>query len=50
VLYEYFVARLAEAGISVATGRFGAHMEVDLVNNGPVTFVLNARGGGLAED
>jgi D-tyrosyl-tRNA(Tyr) deacylase len=49
-LYEYFVARLVEAGISVATGRFGAHMEVDLVNDGPVTFVLKARGGGLAED
>jgi D-tyrosyl-tRNA(Tyr) deacylase len=49
-LYEYFVAQLAEAGIPVATGRFGAHMEVDLVNDGPVTFILKARAGGLVED
>jgi D-aminoacyl-tRNA deacylase len=49
-LYEYFAARLAEAGISVATGRFGAHMDVDLVNDGPVTFILKAHGGGLIGD
>ena len=38
------VQRLAEAvsseGIPVATGEFGAHMEVDLVNDGPVTIIL----------
>jgi D-aminoacyl-tRNA deacylase len=49
-LYEYFTARLVEAGISVATGRFGAHMEVDLVNDGPVTFILKANAGGLVGD
>ena len=49
-LYEYFAAQLVEAGISVATGRFGAHMDVDLVNDGPVTFILKAQGGGLIGD
>ena len=49
-LYEYFAARLVEAGISVATGRFGAHMDVDLVNDGPVTFILKAQDGGLVGD
>lgn len=39
-LYESFVARLRELGLPVATGRFGARMEVELVNDGPVTFVL----------
>jgi D-tyrosyl-tRNA(Tyr) deacylase len=32
---------LREGGFEVATGRFGAHMEVSLVNDGPVTFVLD---------
>ncbi len=39
-LYERFVALLAEQGIPTATGRFGAQMEVELVGDGPVTFVL----------
>ena len=33
--------RLAALGLPVATGRFGARMEVELVNDGPVTFVLD---------
>ena len=41
-LYEAFVARLRDSGLTVETGRFGAYMEVDLVNDGPVTFVLEA--------
>jgi D-tyrosyl-tRNA(Tyr) deacylase len=36
---------LADAGIRVASGRFGAKMEVDLTNTGPVTIVLEVRGG-----
>lgn len=43
-LYERFVAILREQGATVATGRFGAMMEVELVNDGPVTLVLE-RGG-----
>jgi D-tyrosyl-tRNA(Tyr) deacylase len=39
-LYEAFCERLAEHGLGVETGRFGAAMEVELVNDGPVTFVL----------
>jgi D-tyrosyl-tRNA(Tyr) deacylase len=39
-LYGRFVELLRERRLSVATGRFGAHMEVELVNDGPVTLVL----------
>jgi len=39
-LYERFVARAEEREVPVATGRFGAGMEVDLVNDGPVTLIL----------
>jgi D-tyrosyl-tRNA(Tyr) deacylase len=39
-LYERFVALLKERGLSVATGRFGAMMQVELVNDGPVTLLL----------
>src|SRR3954452_1384389 len=39
-LYERFVAVLRELGVEVATGVFEAHMEVELVNDGPVTIVL----------
>lgn len=41
-LVDAVVARLRERGIEVATGRFGAHMAVDLVNDGPVTLILDA--------
>ena len=46
-LYEYFADQVRQQGIGVATGRFAAHMDVELVNDGPVTFILQARGGGL---
>jgi D-tyrosyl-tRNA(Tyr) deacylase len=39
-LYEAFCAALRELGLVVATGRFGARMAVELVNDGPVTIVL----------
>jgi D-tyrosyl-tRNA(Tyr) deacylase len=41
-LYERFCDALRELGITVATGEFGARMEVDLTNDGPVTIVLEA--------
>ena len=41
-LYAGFCARLREAGLPVATGRFGADMKVELVNDGPVTVVLRS--------
>ena len=41
-LYEYYVSLLREEyGFSVGTGEFGAHMEVSLVNHGPVTIILD---------
>jgi D-tyrosyl-tRNA(Tyr) deacylase len=39
-LYERFCAALRELGVVVATGAFGARMDVELVNDGPVTIVL----------
>ncbi len=42
-LYEIFVQAVAEQGIPVATGRFRAHMMVELVNDGPVTFVVESK-------
>ena len=39
-LVEGFVEELLKLGLKVATGRFAAHMDVELVNDGPVTFVL----------
>ena len=41
-LYESFVERVAEQGIRVATGQFAARMDVALVNDGPVTLVLES--------
>jgi D-tyrosyl-tRNA(Tyr) deacylase len=41
-LVDRFVARLREAGARVETGRFGAMMEVELVNDGPFTLVLDS--------
>jgi D-aminoacyl-tRNA deacylase len=41
-LYEAFVAALRHLGHHVETGSFGAHMAVDLVNDGPVTLVLTS--------
>ena len=41
-LYAYFVERTAAAGIAVATGRFQAMMKVRLVNDGPVTILLDS--------
>jgi D-aminoacyl-tRNA deacylase len=39
-LYESFCAALRDAGVRVETGRFGARMAVEIVNDGPVTIVL----------
>ena len=42
-LYQVFVETVARQGIEVATGRFREHMEVELVNDGPVTLVIDSR-------
>ena len=42
-LYEKVCARLRERGLPVGTGLFRAHMDVELVNDGPVTILLDSR-------
>lgn len=42
-LYDYFVEKLTENGVSVETGRFGADMSVSLVNDGPVTIWIDTK-------
>lgn len=42
-LYEAFCRDLRDLGIDVETGRFAAHMEVDLLNDGPVTLWLDSQ-------
>ncbi|GAB2688858.1 D-aminoacyl-tRNA deacylase [Nocardia thraciensis] len=41
-LVDAFAATLRRLGATVATGRFGAHMHIELVNDGPVTVLLEA--------
>jgi len=43
-LYERVATDLRELGTRVETGRFAEHMRVELLNDGPVTFVLDSRG------
>jgi D-tyrosyl-tRNA(Tyr) deacylase len=42
-LFDYFVNKLREQGVEVQTGVFQAMMEVHLINDGPVTFILDSR-------
>ena len=42
-LYEYFVKQVRSLGVTAATGRFRAMMEVALINEGPVTIILESR-------
>jgi D-tyrosyl-tRNA(Tyr) deacylase len=46
-LYLRVAAQLRAAGLPVCTGRFGADMQVSLVNDGPVTFLVNTSSGAL---
>ncbi len=43
VLYEYFIGQLQETGVPVHSGEFGAMMDVHLVNEGPVTIILDSK-------
>jgi D-tyrosyl-tRNA(Tyr) deacylase len=43
-MYEAFVERLTRSPLTIATGRFREFMEVELVNEGPVTFILEGQG------
>jgi len=42
-LYECFLSLVCNRGVKVESGRFGVHMEVELVNDGPVTIILDSR-------
>ena len=42
-LYEYFIKTLGALGVPVKTGIFGAEMEVEVINDGPVTIMLDSR-------
>jgi D-tyrosyl-tRNA(Tyr) deacylase len=42
-LYEYFCEQLRALEVPVQTGEFGAMMDVNLINEGPVTFVMDSR-------
>ncbi len=44
-LYEYFVARVRSLGLRCETGRFQAMMDVELINSGPVTILLDSKKG-----
>ncbi|MGH7932574.1 MAG: D-aminoacyl-tRNA deacylase [Candidatus Binataceae bacterium] len=42
-LYQYFLSLARERGVKVEAGEFGVHMDVHLVNDGPVTIILDSR-------
>ena len=42
-LYNFFVDLMREEVKHVGTGEFGAHMEVSLLNNGPITIVMDSQ-------
>jgi D-tyrosyl-tRNA(Tyr) deacylase len=48
-LYLRVAGQLRAAGLPVETGKFGADMQVDLVNDGPVTFLVFTAGGALVK-
>ena len=42
-LYQHFISTLIENNIQVKTGKFGADMDVELINQGPATFILDSK-------
>jgi D-tyrosyl-tRNA(Tyr) deacylase len=49
-LYHEFIVLLRAQGITVETGEFGAHMDVELINDGPVTLWLEREAGESAAE
>ena len=41
-LYDYFISYLKETGVEIRTGEFGADMNVELINQGPATFIIDS--------
>ena len=44
-LYEYFMSSLINNGVPVQAGKFGSMMDIELINNGPATFIINTEDG-----
>ena len=42
-LYKHLISSLTKSGLDVQTGKFGAMMDVQLVNNGPATFIIDSK-------
>lgn len=42
-MYESFVSKCKESGLRIQTGKFGADMQVDLLNDGPITIIIDSR-------
>ena len=42
-IYDHMVNRLRDKGLNTVTGEFGAMMDIELVNEGPVTFIINSK-------
>ena len=40
LLYKNFIEKISMSGLKVATGEFGSDMQIQLINDGPVTFIL----------
>ena len=40
LLYQKFVQQISKSGLKIATGKFGVDMQVELINDGPITFTL----------
>ena len=44
-LYEDFIEEVSTYGVKTGTGQFGAMMDIELINDGPVTFMLEVKNG-----
>ena len=42
-IYDYMVNRLRDKGLNTVTGKFGAMMDIELINEGPATFIINSK-------
>ncbi len=42
MLYNYFIQRVKDLGLKVVTGKFQEKMDVSILNDGPVTFILDS--------
>ena len=42
LIYKHMISRLRDKGINTVTGKFGAMMDIELINEGPATFIINS--------